>query len=66
MADPVKVRADIPANVLEAIAHNLCSLHDFDPAFVIQQERFARAVIAEYERASHNDFATLTPTQGEA
>lgn len=35
---------------LEQIAHNLCSLHDFDPAFVVGQERFARAVIAEWER----------------
>ena len=54
----------IPANVLEAVAHNLCSLHGFDPAFVIQQERFARAVIVEYERASHNDFST--PMDGKA
>jgi hypothetical protein len=37
--------------MLEAIAHNLCSLHDFDVAFVMGQERFARAVITEYLRA---------------
>lgn len=38
--------------ILEAIAHNLCSLHDFDPEFVMGQERFARAVITEYIRAA--------------
>lgn len=42
---------------LEAIAHNLCSLHDFDPAFVAANEKFARAVITEYQRA------TLQPAQ---
>lgn len=48
----------IPPRVLEAIDHNLCSLHDFDPEFVKGQERFARAVIAEYERAMPGpDFA---------
>lgn len=38
--------------MLEQIAHNLCSLHDFDPAWVVGQERFARAVITEYQRAA--------------
>ena len=37
---------------LEQIAHNLCSLHGFDPAFVVTQEAFARAVIREYVRLS--------------
>jgi hypothetical protein len=38
-------------NQLEAIAHNLCSLHGFAPGFVAKQEVFAKAVIAEYERS---------------
>jgi hypothetical protein len=50
MTDP----AAIPFPVLEAVAHNLCSLHDFDPAFVAAQEGFARAVIAEYQRATRS------------
>lgn len=41
----------LTGNQLEAIAHNLCSMHGFDPAWVAGQERFARAVITEYERA---------------
>lgn len=44
-------------NDLEQIAHNLCSLHGFDPAFVVTQEAFARAVIREYVR--------LPPQEGE-
>lgn len=42
----------VEPRVLEAIAHNLCSLHDFDVAFVMANERFARAVITEYVRAA--------------
>jgi len=41
----------VPPNVLESIAFNLCSLHDFDPAFVHQNEKFALATITEYLRA---------------
>lgn len=41
----------LTAGDLEQIAFNLCSLHDFDPSFVASQERFAKAVITEYERA---------------
>lgn len=44
--------AVLSPSVLEAIAHNLCSLHDFNPTFVAGQERFARAVITEYLRAT--------------
>lgn len=47
----VKV-ADVSNSTLEAIAHNLCSLHGFDVDFVIGQERFAKAVITEYSRAA--------------
>lgn len=42
----------VPPHVLEAIAHNLCSLHGFDVGFVRGQERFATAVITEYLRAA--------------
>jgi len=42
--------ASVPPNALESIAFNLCSLHDFDVAFVHENERFATAVIAEYAR----------------
>lgn len=42
----------VPPHALEAIAFNLCSLHDFDPAFVQQNERFAKAAITEYLRAT--------------
>ncbi|QBX38635.1 hypothetical protein E4M02_10970 [Brevundimonas sp. S30B] len=42
----------VPPQALEAIAHNLCSLHGFDPDFVMGQEKFARAVITEYLRAA--------------
>ena len=41
----------LPPAALERIAHNLCSLHDFDPAFVAANEAFALAVIAEYSAA---------------
>jgi ferredoxin len=44
-------RVTVPPNVLESIAFNLCSLHDFDPAFVQQNEKFALATITEYLRA---------------
>lgn len=44
---PVRL-ASVPPNVLESIAFNLCSLHDFDVAFVRENERFATAVITEY------------------
>lgn len=37
---------------IESIAHNLCSLHDFDPAFVRGQERFAMAIIEEYRKVA--------------
>lgn len=40
---------------LEQIAHNLCSLHDFDVEFVAKQEAFAKAVIVEYERLPKAD-----------
>jgi len=43
-------RVTVPPQVLEAIAFNLCSLHDFDVAFVRENERFATAVITEYGR----------------
>lgn len=39
------------AQRMEQIAFNLCSLHDFAPAFVASQERFAKAVMVEYERS---------------
>lgn len=49
---PPSIRmVSVPPNVLESIAFNLCSLHDFDPAFVQQNERFALATITEYLRA---------------
>lgn len=35
----------------EAIAFNLCSLHGFDPEFVMDHREFAMAVITEYERS---------------
>lgn len=44
--------ADVAPNALEAIAHNLCSLHGFEVGFVMQQERFAKAVITEFMRAT--------------
>lgn len=44
-------RVTVPPQALEAIAFNLCSLHDFDVAFVRENERFATAVITEYARA---------------
>lgn len=44
-------RVTVPPQALEAIAFNLCSLHDFDVAFVRENERFATAVITEYVRA---------------
>lgn len=50
MTPPIRM-ASVPPNVLESIAFNLCSLHDFDPAFVQQNERFALAAITEYLRA---------------
>ena len=37
--------------MLEQIAHNLCSIHDFTPDHVKRQEQFARAVIDEFQRA---------------
>lgn len=43
---------NLEPKILEAIAHNLCSLHDFDPAFVARLEPFSRAVITEYLRAA--------------
>lgn len=43
-------RVTVPPQALEAIAFNLCSLHDFDVAFVRENERFATAVITEYVR----------------
>src|SRR5690606_5090911 len=43
-------RVTVPPYALEAIAFNLCSLHDFDVAFVRENERFATAVITEYVR----------------
>jgi hypothetical protein len=46
---------DISPRELEQIAHNLCSLHDFDPAFVAGQERLARAVIVEWERVANQE-----------
>ncbi|MBB4797961.1 NTP pyrophosphatase (non-canonical NTP hydrolase) [Brevundimonas bullata] len=42
----------VPDRAMEQIAFNLCSLHDFDPAFVSGQERFARAVITEFLRSA--------------
>lgn len=50
MTPPIHM-GSVPPNVLESIAFNLCSLHDFDPAFVQQNERFALATITEYLRA---------------
>lgn len=50
MTPPIRM-VSVPPNVLESIAFNLCSLHDFDPAFVQQNERFALAAITEYLRA---------------
>ncbi|MEN5229034.1 hypothetical protein [Brevundimonas naejangsanensis] len=43
-------RFTVPPHALEAIAFNLCSLHDFDVRFVQENERFASAVITEYVR----------------
>lgn len=59
---PVR-RAAVAPNVLESIAFNLCSLHDFDVAFVRENERFARAVITEYARCL---LAGRSPEVGEA
>lgn len=59
---PVRL-ASVPPNVLESIAFNLCSLHDFDVAFVRENERFARAVITEYARFL---WAGHAPEVGEA
>ena len=50
------------ARMMEQIAHNLCSLHDFDVALVAGLERFAKAVITEYERARP---ATSAASEGE-
>ncbi|WP_312066061.1 hypothetical protein [Brevundimonas sp.] len=50
MTPPIRM-VSVPSNVLESIAFNLCSLHDFDPAFVQQNEKFALATITEYLRA---------------
>lgn len=50
MTPPISM-VSVPPNVLESIAFNLCSLHDFDPAFVQQNEKFALATIMEYLRA---------------
>jgi hypothetical protein len=55
----------VSPRVLEAIAHNLCSLHDFDVEFVMAQEKFARAVIAEYRRASPADGVVVPLTEDE-
>ena len=52
----------LTAGELEQIAHNLCSLHDFDVALVAGLERFAKAVITEYERARP---ATSAASEGE-
>ncbi len=49
MADAPRVTAT--PSMLEAMAFNLCSLHDFDVAFVRENERFATAVITEYVRS---------------
>ena len=51
---------------LEQIAFNLCSLHDFDPAFVQQNERFAKAAITEYLRAATAPAAPQAAGVGEA
>jgi len=59
---PVRL-ASVPPNVLESIAFNLCSLHDFDVAFVRENERFATAVITEYAR---HPLASPAPEGGAA
>lgn len=55
---------DLSPQQLDQIAHNLCSLHDFDPAFVVEQERFARAVIAEYLRAAPEQSTLIQTASG--
>lgn len=52
MTDHPSALVSVPPHALKAIAFNLCSLHDFDPAFVQQNERFAMAAITEYLRAT--------------
>lgn len=52
MTDHPSALVSVPPHALEAIAFNLCSLHDFDPVFVQQNERFAKAAITEYLRAT--------------
>jgi hypothetical protein len=52
MTDHPSALVSVPPHALEAIAFNLCSLHDFDPAFVRENERVAKAAITEYLRAT--------------
>lgn len=46
--------------ILEQVAFNLSSLHDFSPEFVAANEKFALAVIKEFQAAQSNP---LTPVQ---